>query len=319
MNYKSIQNELKRQLFSRGFKKTGVKMHQYIKAIGFDEIRSKKEFISILKEVEENYSQLMAVSYTEKLEYCEMRKEYGQDIGIAVCGELDEEESFDMEYYFPYFEGSEVTLYSEIHMEKSIEKEQYFGVCEDSRLGINLIFYLQNGIEYLSQKPEHFHEHKAAISLSALSLTGMILLPVHKTETQIKIATEDSKNRRDLLTAARKGDQAAIETLTLDDMNIYTNVSKRLEKEDVFTIVDSYFMPLGVECDVYSIMGEILAVRERENSVTHKKLYQMKLNVNELVFDVCIPRERLLGEPEIGRRFKGEIWLQGRLDFSMFK
>lgn len=294
-------------------------MHQYIKAIGFEDIRSKKEFKNILDDVKESYSQLMAVSYTENVEYCEMRKEYGQDIGIAVCGELDEEEDFDMEYYFPYLEGSEVTLYSEIQVEKGIDKEQYFGVCEDSRLGISLIFYLQNGIEYLSQKPEHFHEHKAAVSLSALSISGMILLPVHKTEQQVKTATKASENRKELLTAARKGDQHAIETLTLDDMNIYTNVSKRLEKEDVFTIVDSYFMPFGVECDSYSVMGEILAVRERENIVTQKKLYQMKLNVNEVVLDLCIPKDSLLGEPEIGRRFKGEIWLQGRLDFSMFK
>lgn len=294
-------------------------MHQYIKAIGFDEIRSKKEFAGILENVVESYSQLRTVAYTDSIEYCEMRKEYGEDIGIAVCGELDTQEIFDMEYYFPYYEGSEVTLYSEIHVEKSIEKEQYYGVCEDSRLGINLIFYLQNGIEYLSQRPTDFQEHKAAISLSALSLSGMILLPVYKTEKQMKSSTEASQNRRELLTAARKGDQTAIETLTLDDMNIYSNVSKRLEKEDVFTIVDSYFMPCGVECDVYSIMGEILAVRERENLLTHKKLYQMKLNVNEIVLDVCIPKDRLLGEPEIGRRFKGDIWLQGRLDFSMFK
>ena len=294
-------------------------MHQYIKAIGFDEIRSKKEFADILENVVEAYSQLRVVDYTDSMEYCEMKKEYGEDIGIAVCGELDSQETFDMEYYFPYYEGSEVTLYSEIHVEKSIEKEQYYGVCEDSRLGINLIFYLQNGIEYLSQRPTDFKEHKGAISLSALSLSGMILLPVHKTEKQVKNATEASQNRRELLTAARKGDQTAIETLTIDDMNIYSNVSKRLEKEDVFTIVDSYFMPCGVECDVYSIMGEILAVRERENILTHKMLYQMKLNVNEIILDVCIPKDSLLGEPEIGRRFKGEIWLQGRLDFSMFK
>lgn len=294
-------------------------MHQYLKAIGFDEIHSKREFIHILNEVEESYSQIMAVSYTENVEYCEMRKEYGEDIGIALCGELDEDETFDMEYYFPYFDGSEVSLYSEIQVEKRIDKEQYVGVCEDSRLGISLIFNLQNGIEYVAQKPEHFHEHKAAIALSGLSIAGMVLLPVYKTEKQVKIATEASKNRRQLLTAARKGDQQAIETLTLDDMNIYTNVSKRLQSEDVFTIVDSYFMPFGVECDVYSIMGEILAVRERENVVTQKKLYQMKLNVNELVLDICIPKDCLMGEPDVGRRFKGEIWLQGRLDFSMFK
>ena len=74
----------------------------------------------------------------------------------------------------------------------------------------------------------------------------------------------------------------AIETLTLDDMDIYSKVSKRLISEDIFSIVDTYFMPYGVECDLYSIMGEILAVRERENILTKERIYQMKLDVNEL-------------------------------------
>ena len=91
--------------------------------------------------------------------------------------------------------------------------------------------------------------------------------------------------------------------------------SARLLHEDVFSIVDTYFMPYGAECDMYSIMGEILAVRTRRNPVTDNKIYHMKLNVNELKFDVCVPADSVMGEPEIGRRFKGTIWLQGYINF----
>ena len=117
------------------------------------------------------------------------------------------------------------------------------------------------------------------------------------------------------MNAARNGDQTAIEKLTLDDMDIYSKMSKRLKNEDVFTIVDTYFMPYGAECDIYSIMGEILAVRERINGATGVRLYQMKLSVNELQFDVCVPADEVMGQPEIGRRFKGVIWLQGYINF----
>ena len=106
-----------------------------------------------------------------------------------------------------------------------------------------------------------------------------------------------------------------METLTMDDIDIYSKVSRRLASEDVFSIVNTYFMPHGIECDLYAILGEILAVRERVNSRTGEKLYQMKLNVNELQIDICVPKKRVLGEPEIGRRFKGKIWLQGYLHF----
>ena len=132
---------------------------------------------------------------------------------------------------------------------------------------------------------------------------------------QLKNEKEASDNRKLLLNAARSGDQTAIETLTLDDIDTYSKVSRRLIHEDIFTIVDTYFMPYGVECDLYSIMGEILAVRKRENTLTKEPLYQMKLDVNELQFDVCVPAKEVMGEPEIGRRFKGTIWLQGYINF----
>ena len=153
-------------------------MHQYIKAIGFEDVCSKKEFIHILKGTEENYSQQTIVSYAKDVDYCEMRKEYGQDIGIAVCGELDDDDVFDMEYYFPYFDGSEISLLTEVSVEKKWDKEQYTGVCEDSRLGISLIFSVKNGIEFVRKNLKDFKNHKMAVSLSGLSLSGMILLLV---------------------------------------------------------------------------------------------------------------------------------------------
>ncbi len=102
-------------------------------------------------------------------------------------------------------------------------------------------------------------------------------------------------------------------SLTLDDLDTYTKVSRRLVKEDVFTIVDTYFMPCGIECDRYSILGEILNIRMDENEETGEEIYILSLNVNEMKFDACIPKANLIGEPAIGRRFKGNIWLQGMI------
>ncbi len=291
-------------------------MHQYLKAIGFGKLQSKKELRELLHQVEDEFTHQTVVSYSEEADYCELQKEYGQNMGITVCGELDDEERFERDYYFPYFEGSGVTTYSEVSVERKIEKESYIGICEDSKVGISLIFHVQNGVEYMKEKQLGFlAQEQTSVTFSALALGGKILFPVKKTEVQAKQEKENSQNRKRLLKAARSGDQGAIETLTLDDMDIYSKVSRRLVTEDVFSIVDTYFMPYGVECDIYSIMGEILAIRERENVLTKEKVYQMKLDVNELQFDICVPKDKVLGEPEIGRRFKGKIWLQGYINF----
>lgn len=291
-------------------------MHQYLQAIGFGKLQNKKELKEILNQVEESYTHQIIVSYNASADFCELQKEYGQNMGITICGELDDEDRFDADYYFPYFEGSGISTLTDVIVERQIEKNQYIGICEDPKVGISLIFCVQNGVEYMKEKQFGFLSgENTSITFSGLALSGTILLPVRKSEKQIKSQIEELNNRKNLISAARSGNQIAMETLTLDDIDTYSKVSRRLVNEDVFSIVDTYFMPYGVECDLYSIMGEILAIRERENYLTKEKVYQMKLNVNELELDICVPKNKVFGEPEIGRRFKGTIWLQGYINF----
>ena len=291
-------------------------MHQYLKAIGFENIQTRKDLKKLLKEVEENFTHQTIVSYRPGEDFCEFQKEFGQDVGITLCGELDDKEHFEAAYYFPYFEGSGVTTYAEIDVQRKIEKEQYVGLCEDSKIGISLIFTLQNGVEYMREKQAGLAKDvQTSVTFSGLAQGGMILLPVNKNEQQILNEKRASDTRRELMNAARKGDQAAIETLTFDDMDLYSKVSKRLANEDVFSIVDTYFMPFGAECDMYSIMGEILEYRLTRNEITREDICIMKLDVNGLLFDVCVPKREVMGEPAVGRRFKGNVWLQGRINF----
>mgnify|MGYP000772048385 FL=1 len=122
-------------------------------------------------------------------------------------------------------------------MQRKIEKEQYVGLCEDSKIGISLIFTLQNGVEYMREKQAGLAKDvQTSVTFSGLAQGGMILLPVNKNEQQILNEKRASDTRRELMNAARKGDQAAIETLTFDDMDLYSKVSKRLANEDVFSL-----------------------------------------------------------------------------------
>lgn len=86
--------------------------------------------------------------------------------------------------------------------------------------------------------------------------------------------------------------------------------------EDILSIVDSYFMPYGVESDQYSVLGEILNVCHIENRLTHQKICVLTIDTNDLIYDICINEEDLLGEPVVGRRFKGNIWMQGCINLN---
>ena len=204
----------------------------------------------------------------------------------------------------------------EIVVERHAGKESYAGACDDMRVGISLIFYLLNAGDYMNVRQNGMlRELQTSLTLSGLAASGTILLPVSKNVEQKEADKKLSQQRNSLIAAARNGDEDAMESLTMEDIDMYTMISRRIQHEDVYTIVDSYFMPYGIECDQYNLMGEITDCNTTVNSQTGEKLYQLGLMSNDIPLDICINEKDLLGSPEVGRRFKGVIWLQGMINF----
>ena len=291
-------------------------MHKYLKSVGFSRLERKSELEKILAEVTEHYDRKKIVENEEGHLFAEISKEFGYDCGITVCGEYDENNVFQMEYYFPYFSGSQITSHEEIIVERHAGKESFAGACDDMRVGISLIFYLLNAGDYLNVcRKGMLRELNTSLSLSGLADSGTILLPLRKDVKQLEADRKQSQQRNSLLAAARNGDEEAMESLTMEDIDIYTMISRRIRHEDVYSIVDSYLMPYGIECDQYNLMGEITECSTTVNSLTGEKLYQLGITTNDIPLDICVNEKDLYGIREAGRRFKGVVWLQGLINF----
>lgn len=291
-------------------------MHKYMRAIGFSSFESRKKLQELLTDVVIHADNRNITMNQENQLLGEFCKDFAPNLGIAVCGQFDEDEKFIFEYYYPYLKGTGITSYEDVSVERHADKDSYAGVCDEIKLGISLIFYLKNRIPYVkAQATGKLPVRGTTLTLSALSVSGSILFPIQKDQQQIERGKKASAVRNNLMAAARKGDEDAIETLTLEDMDMYTAISKKIQKEDIFSLVDTYFMPYGVECDQYSILGEIVDMHLTTNQITGESIYVLTICCNELTFDVCINIIDLFGEPQIGRRFKGMIWLQGQINF----
>ncbi len=291
-------------------------MHKFMRAIGFSEYTDRKKLKNLLTDTIVNADERAYTMNQEGVLLGEFCRNFADRMGIAVCGEFDEDDKFVYEYYYPYLRSDEITTTEDVSIERHAAKESYAGICDDVKVGISLIFYLQNMIPYVkAQSQGNLPVRGTTLTLTGLSTNGTILMPIQKNEDQKQRVKKETANRNKLLAAARKGDEDAIETLTLEDMDMYSMISKRIQKEDVFSMVDTYFMPYGVECDQYSVLGEILKVDLVTNQITGEEIYLLKICCNELTFDVSINIIDLFGEPQVGRRFKGSIWLQGRVNF----
>lgn len=294
-------------------------MHKFMRAIGFSNFESRKKLQELLADVVINSDRRSIAMNQENVMLGEFCKDFAEGLGVAVCGEFDDTDRFTYEYYYPYLQGSGITSKEDITVERHADKESYAGICDDMKVGISLIFYLRNKLPYVkAQTMNKLPIQGTTLTLSALSASGMVMLPIQKDKEQMERVRQASATRNSLMAAARKGDEDAIETLTLEDMDMYTTISRRIQNEDVFSLVDTYFMPYGVECDQYSVLGEITRMRTAVNKVTGEEIYVLMIYCNELSFDVCINKEDLYGEPQVGRRFKGIIWLQGQINFPAF-
>ena len=288
-------------------------MHKFLRAIGFSEI-TKKELDQLMGQIIERPMLQKVAQDSEGNEFAELSSEFGDFFGLSLRGTFHEDDSFDFSYYYPYYCGNRISTMEPVEIEKHAEKESYAGICDDVRLGVTLIFYLQNVPDYLAVKNNKFYQNQSeGVILGALSTEGKVLLPVNKTEQKNPPTQQNTDERNRLIAEARNGNEDAIENLTLEDMDTYSMISRRIAHEDVFSIVSTYFMPYGVECDHYNVLGEILDCNLVQNSLTKEWIYVLTLESHDLVFEVCINKEDLLGEPEVGRRFKGVVWMQGEV------
>ena len=154
-------------------------MHSYLRAIGFKNLSKEADAEKLLDEVFKDYSHRNTVK-EENSVFMEMEKEFAPDMGIILCGDLDEE-GFHRQYYFPYYKGSSVSTSEDVMIEKRVNGDSYAGVCDDGRVGVSLIFFLQNPAEFKKdQLKPHLRGKKTATTFSGLSMSGMILLPVQK-------------------------------------------------------------------------------------------------------------------------------------------
>ena len=122
-------------------------MHKYLRAIGFSKYKTYKEMEELLKGVISDADEKNYISTDDKSMLGEYCKDFADDMGICVRGEFEEFEDLEnsgARYYFPYLRSKVISSVEEITIERHAEKESYAGVCDVVKVGVILIFFLQN-------------------------------------------------------------------------------------------------------------------------------------------------------------------------------
>ena len=293
-------------------------MHQYLNAVGFSELKNKKELLEIIKSVIKEPTNREFIETDRKSVICEYTRYFSPSTGITVRGEIDDDNDLTLDFYYPVCKPYNISTNESIGIERFASNEYFAGICDDPRIGVTLIFDIPNSVDVMKRfaADSKDMEEKASVEFAGLSVNGMIMLPIKKDVSEKAKREKNATNRNKLLMAARNGDENAIESLTLDDIDTYAQLSKKIRSEDVYSLVDSYFMPYGVECDLYSIMAEIVDYTIEKNEVSGDEIFILSLDYNGMAINISINKKDLLGEPMVGRRFKGTVLIQGKVNFE---
>lgn len=294
-------------------------MHKYLRAVGFSDPMNALDRLNLIDDIKNKSSHRAQASLPENEN--EMLTEYQLDLaggcGLHMTGTFDEENDFLSGEIEPYLMPEAITTMEEVFVEERIDNRSFAGVCDDMRVGTTLIFRLLNAVDYLRfSRFEELPYPGTGVCLSALSVEGTIVLPLKKTPYEAQLIKKRAKRRKKLLEDARDGDEQAMQTITMEDMDTYSDLLSKIDETDILTLVDSFFMPTGAECDIYYILGEILSCRLVRNPYTLDRIHVLTVRTSGIDFPIAINDKDLYGIPEPGRRFKGVIWLQGTIHFS---
>lgn len=326
-------------------------MHRYLRAVGFSEFEKKSQVDDFFSEhlKDEN---LISTYITQDMSLCgQYNIHVCAGAGISVIGEQEQNKLTLIDFYYPYLKGYDYTLIQECTIERHSDKESYAGIIDDYRMGIALIFYLTNGNVYNSLIKTHkISDIKIdKIYLSALSISGRIILPIDKkalsgnefndkSKLNMPTSYDDENDDNDFGEDDDfEVDEQPLTTRMIGDMGDFSDglggkaisigigiklpkdpvgaQESRLKEEDLYSIVETSLVPYGIECDKYQIVAEILSVNRKANEFTRETLVEMRVDTMGLQFNLMINEKDLEGEPLPGRRFRGVIWLLGEVEF----
>lgn len=295
-------------------------MNRYLEAIGFKSIRNREQMEKLSREAIINFDQRQVYANEQGALVGSFIKKFGPNMGIVVMGEFDSGKNFHPSSTTPFLHSDVISSTSYIEIEKKRAGEEYAGCLDDFHFGSAVVFHLINAGEYmdgLQKSKSSLHKqdeiYPGYVCLSALSISGRIILPVLKNEFEDEEIIQRTENHARLSEKARKGDEDALDELADYEYTVMEEVQQRIQQEDLLTIVDTSLFPSGMEADQYRVVGTILDCERVKNSKTEEMIWQMNLKVCGIHIRLAIHESSLLGYPKPGRRFRGNVWLAGEI------
>ena len=296
-------------------------MESPLKAIGFTNVDEKEVMEDILEELLSNPTKQKAIKLSAKKILAEYIKEIAENTYVMarVCvNKSSKDPSLQVFSCDAYVEANHTLEVEDVEVEGFDEVEgtdqSYYVVCEEKETAMQIVFWLQNVVEYLEGCKKNLT--CSQVNIVGIASEGTIVLPIEKDEEDELIEKEEREKMRLILQQMKNGDEEAKRILEQEEKDLDDQLKERLREEDFLSVMSGYFIPETLDEATYAVLGEILEIKERINRQTDEKMYIFLLDVNDMNLEVVISQRELIGMPSVGMRFMGTCWIQGNIMMS---
>lgn len=289
-------------------------MESSLTTIGFSKIDKDYTIEDILSDILSNPSDQKSVELDNKKVLAEYLKEVGKNTYVmarVAVNKSKKEPKIEVYDCEPFVEAENKLEVCDVDIECVDDTSAYYVICEEKSTSMQLIFWLQNVVEYLEANKKD--KKCTKIAVAALATEGTIVLPIEKDEEDESFEKDEREKLRGILQKMKDGDEEAKNILEAEEKELDNQLKERLFEEDFLTIMSGYFIPVTLQDAMYAVLGEILSVDKRTNTETKEEMYIFQLDVNDLPLEVVINAKELIGMPTVGMRFMGTCWLQGKV------
>ena len=296
-------------------------MESPLKAIGFTQVNEKEMMEDILEELLSNPTKQEAIQLSAKQILAEYMKEIAENTYVMarVCvNKSSKEPKIQVFSCDAYVEANTALDVEDVEVEGFDDgdggDQSYYVVCEERQTAMQIVFWLQNVVEYLEARKKNLT--CSQVNIVGIASEGTIVLPIEKDEEEEQMEKEEREKLRLILQQMKNGDEEAKEILEKEEKELDDQLKERLREEDFLSVMSGYFIPETIDEATYAVLGEILEIKERINNQTDEKMYIFSLDVNDLNLEVVISQRELIGMPSVGMRFMGTCWIQGKVIMS---
>ncbi len=248
-------------------------------------------------------------SYYNKI--IDIKRKYTDSISLLVRSVVREENALDVRLFMPVSTKGAFIKSENVEVSFHSDNLAALALTESQGGGIPLAFLVINAEDYEDAIITRSKVH--GIYLSAFSSEGMIVLPI---EEDVFFDDEQEENAESV--SSHFMESAGMIEKSMTEEEFYeemTFIQKLFKTEDVLSVLEVYLFPVENVESMYSLLGIIESVDKESIRDSEGFIYRLRIKTMGISLDLLINEKDLLGEPEVGRRFKGNVWLQGRIDF----